>query len=291
MGGMSLSLVAQARRAGLPSAAFVHDDWLVYGPHVDAWLRGVRRAGPLARAMWRATGIPTWFAPGEVDAWLFVSAATRCAAERAVGALGGARVAHSGIHAGFLDPQPASPWRWRLLYVGRIDARKGIDTAVDALAGLPREATLTVIGAGDERHLAELRARAGARVAFAGPHDRDALKRAYADADVVLFPVRWEEPWGLVPLEAMAMGRPVVATGRGGSAEYLRDGENALFFDAGDAPGLAAAVRRLAGDEHLRARLREGGLRTAPCYTEAAFHAAVADALAALARDRAPRVA
>ena len=47
----------------------------------------------------------------------------------------------------------------------------------------------------------------------------------------VLFPVRWEEPWGLVPLEAMAVGTPVVASGRGGSAEYLRDGENCLLFD------------------------------------------------------------
>jgi len=91
----------------------------------------------------------------------------------------------------------------------------------------------------------------------------------------------WEEPWGLVPLEAMARGRPVVATGRGGSREYLRDGENCLLFAAGSAPSLAAALRRLAEDPGLRARLRDGGLATAPRHTEPVFNAAVEAAVAA----------
>jgi glycosyltransferase involved in cell wall biosynthesis len=90
-----------------------------------------------------------------------------------------------------------------------------------------------------------------------------------------VFPVRWEEPWGLVPLEAMARGRPVAATGRGGSGEYLRDGENALLFEAGDPAGLARAVARLAEDPALRERLREAGLETAPRHTEVQFNAAV----------------
>ena len=92
---------------------------------------------------------------------------------------------------------------------------------------------------------------------------------------MTLFPVRWDEPWGLVPLEAMARGRPVIATGRGGSAEYLRDGENCLLFPAGEAGALAGAVERLAADAALRARLREGGLRTAPLHTERVLDEAV----------------
>jgi glycosyltransferase involved in cell wall biosynthesis len=282
MGGMSLSLIARARRAGLPSAGFVHDDWLVYGPRADAWLRAMRRSRLLARAAWHATGVPTWFAPHEVDRWMFVSDATRRAAERAVGPLHGAGIAHSGIHPDFLDARPEREWRWRLLYVGRIDGRKGIDTVVDALGHLPAEATLTVVGGGDNEHLGALRARAGERVTFAGARDRAGLKEAYDGADVVVFPVLWEEPWGLVPLEAMGMGRPVVATGRGGSGEYLRDGENALLYPAGDAPALAAAVRALAGDPALRETLRAGGLATAPRHTEAVFHSAVAATVEAL---------
>ena len=70
-----------------------------------------------------------------------------------------------------------------------------------------------------------------------------------------------------------------MATGRGGSAEYLRDGENALLFDAGDPLALAAAVSRLGDDRELRARLRAGGLATAPAYTEDVFNAKVAEEL------------
>src|SRR3712207_7411597 len=55
----------------------------------------------------------------------------------------------------------------------------------------------------------------------------------------------WLEPWGLVPLEAMAVGTPVVASGRGGSGEYLRHGENCLIADVeGGSSEVAAAVDR-----------------------------------------------
>jgi len=73
----------------------------------------------------------------------------------------------------------------------------------------------------------------------------------------------------------MARGRPAVATGRGGSGEYLRDGENCLLFDAGSPGALAEAVTRLAEDPELRARLRAGGFETAPRHTEGVFNGAV----------------
>jgi glycogen synthase len=101
----------------------------------------------------------------------------------------------------------------------------------------------------------------------------------------VLFPVRWEEPWGLVPLEAMAAGRPVVATATGGAAEYLRDGENALVVPPDDPVALAAAVRRLE-DEGLRARLVAGGRATAARYPRAAFDAALVAAVESSAASR-----
>jgi glycosyltransferase involved in cell wall biosynthesis len=78
----------------------------------------------------------------------------------------------------------------------------------------------------------------------------------------------------------MARGRAVASTARGGSREYLRDAGNCLLFEADDADGLASAVRRLAGDEALRARLRQGGLETARRHTDVAFHRAVESALA-----------
>jgi len=78
----------------------------------------------------------------------------------------------------------------------------------------------------------------------------------------------------------MAVGRPVVASGTGGSAEYLTDEENCLIYTPrNDARALAEAVDRLAGDADLRARLRDAGLNTAPRFTERRYNEAIAAAL------------
>lgn len=289
MGGLTLSMLETVRRRRIPAVAFVHDDWLDYGRWADPWLnvfRGRRaRAVPFVEALLRV--------PARVDfdraaKYVFVSERTRRHALDVGMRLERTAVAHSGIHEDFLDPAPEQPWGWRLLYVGRLDPRKGVDTAVEALALLPAEASLHLIGGWDrteEARLAALAAERGVedRVRFGGQRDRADIVVAYGEADVVVFPVRWEEPWGLVPLEAMARGRPVVATGRGGSAEYLRNGENCLLFDAGDPAALAAAVERLARDRELRARLRAGGLETAPRHTEAVLNDAVERELLAAA--------
>jgi glycogen(starch) synthase len=279
MGGMSLSMIERVRRAGIPAAGFVCEEWMVYGPVVDGWMRFASRplVGPLAGSL---TRIPAKVRFGEVGPWLFPSEMLRRQAADARG-LSDTAVAHQGVDRDVFAPAERPPWRWRLLYAGRIDPRKGIDLAIEALPLLPPEARLDVVGGGDEGHLAELRALAerlgvGERVEFRDAEDRTRLRERYAEADVVLFPVRWEEPWGLVPLEAMSVGTPVIATGRGGSGEYLRDGENCLLFDSdlGAAP-LAEAVRRLAGDEALRARLREGGETTCESISADAFNDAV----------------
>ena len=123
------------------------------------------------------------------------------------------------------------------------------------------------------RALAERLGVAG-RVELVGAVPRSEVPSLYEAHDAVVFPVIWEEPWGLVPLEAMALGRPVTASGRGGSSEYLRDGENCLLHSAEDPSSIAAAVHRLAADEALRKRLLAGGLRAASHYTESRFNAA-----------------
>jgi glycogen synthase len=294
MGGMSLSLIAQAARAGTPSVAFVHDDWLVYGPMVDQWTRMLASRPRAARLVRVATGLPTRFEPERVSRWLFVSEFTRRRALDAGLELGETGVLSSGIDERFLGPAPEREWAWRLLYVGRIDERKGAVAAVAALRSLPEEATLTVLGDGDEEHLASLHSqvagtRLDGRVRLEPGRSRAELIARYDEHDAVLFPVRWDEPWGLVPLEAMARGRPVVATGTGGSAEYLRDGENALLVPPDDADALAAAVRRLAGDAGLRGRLREAGRDTAARHTEGRFNAGMAEAIDATCGRAGPR--
>lgn len=286
MGGLTLTMLEAVRRRALPAVAFVHDEWLDYGRLVDDWLRaftGPRRGrlGPLGE---RIARIPTSIDFATAATYVFVSEATRRHTLDAGLDLERTAIAHSGIEPSFLEPAPPREWGWRLLYVGRIDRRKGVHTAVEALAHLPPEARLEIVGGWDRREeerLREMALRLGVQgqVNFAGHRDRAGLMEAYASADVVVFPVQWREPWGLVPLEAMARGRPVVATGRGGSGEYLVDGENCLLFDAEDPDALAAALMRLASDAGLRERLREAGLATAAQHTEPIFNEAVERAL------------
>jgi glycogen(starch) synthase len=269
MGGMSLSLPSCV---SAPSAAFVLDDWLDYAPREDQWRRMHSRRFDVAT----------------IDHWVFISDYARERAQSLGHGFPSSEINPAGVGEEFLSPAPQRPWTWRLLYVGRIDRRKGIDTAVRALAELPGDATLDVVGSGDDDAERELRALVteldlAERVRFTGILARDQLPARYADADVALFPVRWREPWGVVPLEAMGVGRPVVATGRGGSGEYLRDGFNALLFDAEDPAALAAQVTRLANDGALRERLRAGGLETARAHTATAHDARVTAILERLA--------
>jgi glycosyltransferase involved in cell wall biosynthesis len=167
-------------------------------------------------------------------------------------------------------PVPDRSWRGQLLYVGRLDERKGVDTVVRALAELPG-ARLRIVGRGDNAYLVRLRELAARlqladRVIFTAV-DRSRLRSVYRQADVLVFPSVYDEPFGLVPLEAMACDTPVVATGRGGSGEYLMDGRNCLLFRAGDHARLAAAISRVAAHPELRAKLTIGGRRTARALT------------------------
>ena len=271
MGGMSLSLIERVRRAGLPAAAVVVDDWLVYGPKVDAWWRLLRRS---ARRL------------ADACTWIFCSEVVRARAKEVGLRPAAASVIHPGIDLELFSEPPGErpPWRWQLVYCGRIDPRKGIDLAIGALSSLPPQARLRVGGGGDEQELLRLERLAedrglSDRVGFER-HARAALPAIYAGADAVLFPVRWLEPFGLVPLEAMDCGAPVIATGRGGAGEYLRDAENCVIFDPdGGSLALAEAVRRVAGDAGLRSRLHDCGLATAARFPESAFNDAVLAAL------------
>jgi glycogen synthase len=294
MGHMSLSLIEQVRRAGLPAVFSIHNDWLAYAWTADQWIRLWRtRPPPLGSVAARLTGVPARVALEASGPLLFNSRYTLERAAQAGIDVGAARVVHPGIDEAYLDALPPRPWGWRLLYAGRIDRFKGVDTAVEAVARLP-DAHLAIHGKGDPAYAQELRARVAAlgiedRVSFGAFADRDALRELYRGADAVLFPVRGEEPWGLVPLEAMGLGRPVVSTARGGTTEFVRDGENALVIGPDDPAGLVRALTRLAGDGRLRERLIAGGRQTAARHTAQRFNDETLDAVEETAALRGPR--
>jgi glycosyltransferase involved in cell wall biosynthesis len=291
MGGMSLSLIERVRRRGLASVLVIQDEWLSYGFQSDGWTRMTRRLQPLAPVLEPALGIPIRYRLERAGRFLFNSEHSLTAAAKAGIVPVDCAVVTSGVHARYLSQAPSEPWRWRLLHVGRLDRAKGIDVAVAALADLPPETTLTIVGAGGEAYAQSLSRQAdalgaGGRVRLLGPVDPAALPALYAAADAVVFPIRWEEPWGLVPLEAMGVGRPVVAVARGGARTYLRDGENSLLIPPEDPHALAGAVRRLAGDGELRERLRSGGASTAAEHSAERYERRVVDELELAAYSR-----
>jgi glycogen(starch) synthase len=278
MGGMSLSLVEQARLAGVGAIASVGDEWLGYGPRVDGWSGRWRGwLSPAAPVAARVVGVPARAHLDRAASWRFTSQYLLDAARADGWRLVDAGVLPHGVDRTRFIPTPSEPWQWRLLYCGRIDPRKGIETAIRALPHLPNQTTLTICGTGDPTHqaeLAELAARlgVGVQVQFREANHRE-VPGLYAACDAVVFPVRWREPWGLVPLEAMSVGRPVAATRAGGGPEeYLREGENCLRFGVDDGADLAAALRRLAEDEPLRCRLVAAGHETAARFSAQAFH-------------------
>jgi len=111
------------------------------------------------------------------------------------------------------------------------------------------------------------------------------LERHYRAADLFAFPSN-KEGFGLVALEALAAGLPVVATELDVFLTFLADGENALLTPAGDGGALGLALARLARDPALRARLVAGGRRVAAAYAWDTAAAAHEDAYRLFATER-----
>jgi D-inositol-3-phosphate glycosyltransferase len=167
------------------------------------------------------------------------------------------------------------PGRKNILFAGRIEPLKGIDTLLAALALLQTDephrlddVCVTIVG-GDpwtpvpDSEMARLQAMAaelGLRdlVAFAGARDQELLPYYFAAAELVVVPSHYES-FGMVALESMAMGTPVIASRVGGLAHLVVDGCNGYLVPAGDAPALAARILDL--------------LTCAPCRAEMSRHA------------------
>ena len=124
------------------------------------------------------------------------------------------------------------------LMVGELVRYKRPELAVEAFNKARRR--LVIIGGGEM--LAELKALAGPTVTLMGPQPFPVLQHHYARCRGLIFP--GEEDFGIVPVEAMASGRPVVAFGRGGATETVREGITGIFFHEQSAEALLAAVER-----------------------------------------------
>ncbi|MDI9644802.1 MAG: glycosyltransferase family 4 protein [Candidatus Verstraetearchaeota archaeon] len=158
-----------------------------------------------------------------------------------------------------MAPLNSSPCRRdgkTVIFVGRLVYEKGPHLLVEA-ANLLRERDLRflIVGDGAMRPYLEglaKRLKVSDRVEFLGHVDDDRLLSVYKEASVMVIPSLYE-PFGIVALEAMSLGVPVVVSNTGGLDEIIRDGYEGLKFQSGSAESLAEAISRLLDDEKLRA--------------------------------------
>ena len=155
-------------------------------------------------------------------------------------------------------------------YVGRLDAHKGVDVLLDALALLP-DATVEIVGEGPQRSSLEQRAAdlgLSARVRFVGAAKRAEIADVYRRLDVIVVPSRttrsWKEQFGRVAAEAMSVGTPVVASASGSLPEVV--GPGGLLVPPDDPRALAHALLELQ-DPVRRAELGDHARRWAKRFT------------------------
>jgi glycosyltransferase involved in cell wall biosynthesis/predicted metal-dependent phosphoesterase TrpH len=255
--GIAGALVARA--LGLPLLGSYHTELTAYAG-LRSGQRGVAEATALAvGAFYRACD-------------LVLSPST--ASDGALAAIGmpAERVLRwdRGVDTTRFDPAlrgPAAPGgRITVMYSGRITREKGTELLMEAfLRAHAREPRLHMVLAGGGPEQERVRERLGDAATFLGWLAGEELARAYANADVFLFPSA-TDTFGQVILEAQASGLAVVAVARGGPLSLIEDRASGLLCEP-DAEQLAASVLELAGSPLLRRRLSQAALRSATART------------------------
>jgi glycosyltransferase involved in cell wall biosynthesis len=139
-------------------------------------------------------------------------------------------------------------------YFGRLVIEKGVDTLISAASDMPKGITFEVFGNGPLSNELESRAKSVSnQIHFHG--FRDDIPECIQAMEAVIIPSIWEEAFPYAALEAMSVGRPVLASRVGGMPEIVEDGRTGFLFDKGDPEGLLAAAKRIAGNPELCSRM------------------------------------
>jgi glycosyltransferase involved in cell wall biosynthesis len=271
LSGLNISLISVARELNLPYCLYVFDGWLTSRWQLRNRL-GFRASSFIVSLAVRLSGIKPAPVLPRLD---HVEFATKFLEKKAVSSgafIHDSTVIHWGIHIDETEIALAPSSPRKLLYVGQIAPHKGVRTAIEALGILldkeSRDFTLTIVGGSvvpeyrKEMDLLAKRLCPKGSVTFADAVPRRELPAIYRNHGVLLFPSVWDEPFGIVILEAMSHGLAVVATGTGGSVEIVESNENALLFEKGNPQACADCVRALANNNDLYESIRANGRKT-----------------------------
>ncbi len=241
----AIALATHIHDAGARIALQLHNSHLVDGP---AWLmRQVR-----------------------VDRLIFSSEFLLDQARRKFPSLGASSVLYGGADETIFYPplrERQNTERVTVLFAGRLVEEKGVHILLDAMTLLGKQSVRlraqivgsSSFGEGEEtEYIKALKAASPATVQFLPYRSGAALGDLFREADMFCSPSVWEEPFGLVNVEALASALPIVSTRSGGATEVLAHG-GGIMVERGSAVQLASALRRLAEDPELRGRLGRQG--------------------------------
>ncbi|MCX8101609.1 MAG: glycosyltransferase family 4 protein [Geminicoccaceae bacterium] len=202
---------------------------------------------------------------------------------------------HNGVDARFFEVASDPGAQRDVLFVGRLAPEKGVDLLIEAfdrIADRHSGSRLVLVGpiepaprqfvdpfgrdpaiepvarfleqpASWRAHLERLAGRRPGRIVLIGPRLHRELPTLMAEAAIFAFPTLWQEPFGMPPVEAMAAGRPVVASRAGALPETVRDGRTGLLVERGAVAPLADALDRLLADPETRRAMGAAGRRHA----------------------------
>jgi glycosyltransferase involved in cell wall biosynthesis len=193
------------------------------------------------------------------------------------------RIITNGLDLTAWDAPSPSPAEGYVLAIGRLDVRKGFDTLLDAVALLKKRGSapsLVIAGTGPNSESLTRRAgelglsvcsrledlpSGGGAVCFPGYVSGAPKQKLFAGCSVVAFPSRWEA-FGLVLLEAMVMGRAVIASDLPTVRQIVTDGRNGLIVPAENAAAWADAIQKLLSDTTLRRQMEQANRQDVARY-------------------------
>ena len=263
---LAKSLLSAIQHCGVPSAYYIFDNWLVrlVGRFGKRTLTDLALGALMLKP---ADRLP------DLSCAQFASQYLKGNAGKCGLGCKAAKVIHWGIDADKYTCRGDRPLAGRILFAGQVVQHNGVHTAIEALGiiraggGAGANCTLTVAGGSVvPEYLETLKKQVSklgldACVTFCGHVDRTSLQNLYAEHDILLFPSTWEEPFGIVLLEAMAAELAVVGTATGGSSEILINNETGLVFRPEDAASCADRLLFLMNNPGEYNRIRKNARR------------------------------
>lgn len=164
-------------------------------------------------------------------------------------------------------------YKRNLLFCGRLTKEKGINYLIQSMPRIINnfpDVKLTIAGSGSQRKELEYlicKLNISANVIFVGRINNKKLQKFYSESDIILVPSVWDEPFGLVGVEAMSVGRPVIASNVGGIPEWLDDGKTGFLVDPGNSEQIAGKVIELFSDRKLLEQMGKNARKKAEQFS------------------------